>query len=252
MNGERIFYCKCPECEYSSISFDRVLNHAWERHSISQCFEYKCDISSCTRKYANIQSFRRHLKSHHSWFYDSFVRRYTGENHNSQVEVDEIGLIDENILIEPPDQHEESTDEEPDDPEDYLTYNEFDFDDLVSGFLLELREKYNATTEATCFVNEQVSKILVLDGKIRNSILKDSLNKNGYFSLSYEPDMIMSCKSPFPQAFDKFAGRKKLNQYIMTQNFYVKPQEISTAFDSVKNKGDSIQYVTIFETLKVH
>ena len=50
-----------------------------------------------------MQSFRRHLKSHHSWFYDSFVRRFAGENHNCQVEVDEVGIIDENILIEPPD-----------------------------------------------------------------------------------------------------------------------------------------------------
>ena len=93
MNGERIFYCKYPECEYSSISFNRVLNHAWERHSISQGFEYKCDISSCTRKHTNIQGFRRHLKSHHSCFCDSFVWRYAGENDTRQVEVDEVGLI---------------------------------------------------------------------------------------------------------------------------------------------------------------
>ena len=82
----------------------------------------------------------------------------------------------------------ESTGEEPGDPEDHLTYNIFDFDDLVSGFLLELREKCNTTTEATCFVNELVSKILVLDGKIRNSMLKNSLNRNGNFPLGYEPD----------------------------------------------------------------
>ena len=248
MNAFKEFF---TECEYSSISFDRVLNHTWERHSISQGFEYKCDISNCTRKYANIQSFRRHLKSHHSWFYDNFVRCYAGENHNRQVEVDEVGLIDENILTEPPDQDEESMSEEPGDPEDHLTNSISDFDDLVSGFLLELREKYSTTTEATCFVSEQVSKILVLDGKIRNSMLKSSLNRNGNFPLGYEPDMIMSCKSPFAQAFDKFAGKKKLDQYIMTQNFYVKPQEISIGFDSVKNKGDSIQYVPIFETLNV-
>ena len=141
--------------------------------------------------------------------------------------------------------------EEPGDPEDHLTYNIFDFDDLVSGFLLELREKYNTTTEATCFVSEQVSKILVLDGKIRNSMLKNSLNRNGNFPLGYEPDMIMSCKSPFAQALDKFARKKKFDQYIMTQNFYVKPQEISIGFDSVKNKGGSIWYVRIFETLNV-
>ena len=43
--------------------------------------------------------------------------------------------------MEPPDQDEESVDEEPGDPEDHLTYNMFDFNDLVSGFLLEFREK---------------------------------------------------------------------------------------------------------------
>ena len=112
--------------------------------------------------------------------------------------------------------------QEPGDSEDHSTYNIFNFDDLVSGFLLELREKYNTTTEATCFVSEQVSKILVLDGKVRNSMLKSSLNRNGNFSLGYEPDMIMSYKNPFAQAFDKFAGKEKLDQYIMTQNFSVK------------------------------
>ena len=109
-------------------------------------------------------------------------------------------------------------DKEPGDPEDHLTYNMFDFNDLVSGSLLEFREKYNTTTEAACFVSE-VSKILVLDGKLRNSMLKDSLNRNGNFSLGYEPDGIISCKNPFAQAFDKLAGKKKLHQYIMTQNF---------------------------------
>ena len=32
-----------------------------------------------------------------------------------------------------------------------------------------MREKYNTTTEATCFVIKHISKILVLDGKIGNS-----------------------------------------------------------------------------------
>ena len=82
-------------------------------------------------------------------------------------------------------------------------------------------------------------------------MLKDSLNRNGNFPLSYVSDVIMSCKSPFAQAFDKFTGKKNLDQYIMTQNFYVKPQEISIGFDSVKNKGDSIQYVPFFETLNL-
>ena len=87
-----------------------------------------------------------------------------GENYNYQAEVDEVVLIDENILTEPRDQDEKSMREKLDAMEDHSTYNMLDFDYLVSGFLLELRGKYNTTTEATCFASEQVSKILVLDG----------------------------------------------------------------------------------------
>ena len=35
----------------------------------------------------------------------------------------------------------------------------FEFDDLVSEFLLEFIEKYNPATEAKRFASEQVSKI---------------------------------------------------------------------------------------------
>ena len=56
--------------------------------------------------------------------------------------------------------------EESRDPEDHLTCNMFDFDDLVSGFFLEFRRKYNTTTEATCFVIEQVFKLKILYWKI--------------------------------------------------------------------------------------
>ena len=86
INGEKIILCKYPECKYSSVSFNRII--PGKRHSISQGFEYKYDISSHARMYTNLQSFRRHLKSHRSLFYDSCFWCYEGENHNLQAEVD--------------------------------------------------------------------------------------------------------------------------------------------------------------------
>ena len=59
---------KNPKCEYSSISFNRVLNYTWERHSISQCFEYECDISSYTGML--LYKFLVGTLNHHSWFYN--------------------------------------------------------------------------------------------------------------------------------------------------------------------------------------
>ena len=61
----------------------------------------------------------------------------SGENYNRQTEVDE--LIDENIFIGPQSTDEEYPLENPNDPKEYLTCNMFDFDNLISRFLLELR-----------------------------------------------------------------------------------------------------------------
>ena len=129
------------------------------------------------------------MNSNHRRFYDNFVRRRTGENQNRKAEVDEV--IDENVFIDTKSADEESQLENSNDP------IKFEFDDLVSGFLLELREKYNTTTEATGFVSKQVSQIVVLDGKNRNYMLKDSLKRSGNFCLGYESNIIVSSESPF-------------------------------------------------------
>ena len=68
MNSERTFHRKFSECEYSSLRFDRVLNHRWERQSISQRFWNE------TRAIAirgNVNGYAISQKGHNSWTFSA-------------------------------------------------------------------------------------------------------------------------------------------------------------------------------------
>ena len=74
----QIFHCKVEPCRYISRNFNKTLNLnlIWEKHGLIPVFFYRCAIFDCTRRYTNIQSFRRHVKEKHVWFYHKHLRRY--------------------------------------------------------------------------------------------------------------------------------------------------------------------------------
>ena len=59
--------------------------------------------------------------------------------------------------------------------EEVLLYEDFNQDVIVGSFLLGLRENFNTTSEAICFVSEKVNEIICLEIKIRISMIKESL-----------------------------------------------------------------------------
>ena len=54
-------------------------------------------MSSCTSKFTNIQSLRRHLKSKHLWFHENNLQRY-GKVENENVDLDE-NSENENVIL---------------------------------------------------------------------------------------------------------------------------------------------------------
>ena len=86
---KRTFLCKYSLCYYQSTSFKRFLNHTWDKHSLSFGFHHTCGISGCTKTYKNLQSFRRHIKQAHAWFYElHFSKISAGVTPQSVVEDD--------------------------------------------------------------------------------------------------------------------------------------------------------------------
>ena len=69
------FACRFNNCNYTTSNFNRLLNHSWNKHSLDPGFALKCDVSSFTKKFANIQSLRRYLESKLFWFHEKYLQR---------------------------------------------------------------------------------------------------------------------------------------------------------------------------------
>ena len=91
--------------------------------------------------------------------------------------------------------------------------------DLIANLLLELREKYNVSTSATCFISEKLGHIVEQDRNMfANKILK-VLHKDENFVQSYELRMTVHMVSRFVKACQKFTGQKSLSTYIKAKVF---------------------------------
>ena len=163
MPSVEIFPCKF-NCSFKSPIFNRVLQHSWDKHSLQAGFSYICDISSCCKQFTNLQSYRRHVKSKHVWFFERYMKYFRAvltTNEKQQVYqgiVSDIELsIDEQV-------------EKPDEtamPNKYSIlesdFDKFNFEQAIAEILLELREIFKRSTATTCFVSEKIKYILDID-----------------------------------------------------------------------------------------
>ncbi len=256
----RKFSCSLLGCLFASTDYNKLLNHFFESHTLKTGAPFICRISSCTRTFTNCQSFRRHAQAQHIWFFEQHMRVRKSDNisnfsHvNSTFEnlarpepVDEASVFensgfenDQNYTIE----------------DNFEAHNEESFFDesaveTVHSFLLELRERYFVTTEATCFLSEKLSHILSLDRERHREAIESSLTRNNQnFQIDHETKMVLKCESEYAIAFAKFKGAKALSQFTENKPEYVEPTEIVLGKNK-KGGNDSYQYVPILSTLSV-
>ena len=77
------FKCKFQPCSYESPHFSRILNHVWNIHSLEPGFCCRCGISSCPQTYTNLQSFRRHVRDKHLWFFEMYLKGFNKDLPNN-------------------------------------------------------------------------------------------------------------------------------------------------------------------------
>ena len=197
-----LFSCQKEQCQYTSTEFNKTLNHVWDKHGLTARFLYQCGVAGCTRKFTNIQSYRKHARDKLTWFYNTHLKRY-----------DKNASISEPFLLTAPNDQEDvdsTVDNSRNDTvnngsdltyncdvhvrgkgEEVLHYEDFNQDVIVGSFLLGLRENFNTTTEAICFINEKVNEIICLEIKIRVSMIKESLRRNhDNFLIDYETELL--------------------------------------------------------------
>ena len=139
---KRKFKCGNLGCPYEAVSFNKILSRTWDKHSLAKNFSFKCEILSCTKRYTNLQSFCRHVKSNHCWFIEQHMKHFN----KKKAAPDETDL-----LINNPDIQEVNEEPWKDlqertnglDTDESHAVNHFN---LIANLLLELRKKYNLRT----------------------------------------------------------------------------------------------------------
>ena len=248
MASVEIFPCKF-NCSFKSPIFNRVLQHSWDKHSLQAGFSYICDISSCCKQFTNLQSYRRHVKSKHVWFFERYMKYFravltTNEKQQgcqgtiSDIELSVDGQVEEPDKTAMP--NYKSTKES--------DFDSFNFEQAIAEILLELRENFKTSTAATCFVSEKIKYILDIDRQIHMKLLIKSLRKDiedaappSDIVFSYKTNAIISSQSPFSKACSKFTGEKSLSEYVKRCDSFVEPMQ----------KADTIQYIPLYKTLNV-
>ena len=194
------FFCKKENYEYSSTNFSRLLNHVWDKHGLESGFMCVCGISGCQSSYSNLQSFRRHVSKQHAWFFDTFFKIYykndqSNDKHSEHSNSDDIEQYFAAEIRENTDKDLEAPDNE----------------NLISQLLLELREKFNVTPEATMFLSEKILNSIRIDQKEHSTKIYRSLKQNqNNFKLHHETNVILFSRSPFELPREHFFVGKRL------------------------------------------
>ena len=135
-----------PMNQSALTKFFRILGIS----SLAHNFSFKCEISSCTKRYINLQSFQRHVKSKHCCFFEQHMKYFNTQ----QAAAGEADLSVNNPDIQEVDDLQQDLQEGFDGLDtDESSVNHFD---LIAHLLLELREKYNMSISATCFISEKL------------------------------------------------------------------------------------------------
>ena len=58
----------------------RVLTHTSDKHRLNRNFKYICGIYSWNSSYTDLQSFHRHAKAKHSWFFDKHMMLFKNKS----------------------------------------------------------------------------------------------------------------------------------------------------------------------------
>ena len=166
-------------CSFKFPILSRVFQHSWDKHSAQAGFSYICDISSCYKHITNLQSYRRHVKSKHVWFFEGDMKYFRAVLTTNEKQQGYQGTISDIDL---------SVDGQVEKPDETVIPNnnsskEGDFDSLsferaIAEILLELRENFKTSTAATRFVSEKIKYILDIDRQIHMKLLIKSLRKD--------------------------------------------------------------------------
>ena len=90
---------------------------------------------------------------------------------------------------------------------------------VVGNILLELREHFNFTTKATCFITEKMSQIIDSDRKLFSSVLRKSFVESGIREIGHQVNnSLLKSESRYSTACKHFTGEKSLSNSVQNKS----------------------------------
>jgi len=128
-------------------------------------------------------------------------------------------------------------------------YGDTQYVDMLSDFLLELREEFKVSGVGCTYVATRLADFMQLAVELKMSTVKSFMDERGYTTESLQ-NQINNKKSILCDSAQKFSSMKNLDNYISSKRHFVAPEEITLGHNHSTNKIDTYEYVPILRTLQ--
>ena len=207
-------------------------------HSQEPGFQIKCCVENCPKTYRIVDSLVRHLKIKHP----SFANEYLSQNElacvdfaqcQEDMDIDDPGQIPAPMQAPPP-----------------LQPIQYDYDNQVGLFLLNLKERHNLQQVALSSLSTEVKSMIELNNAqlIRQFEIALENHRQSGEEINFD-SLLRQQNVGAAGAFDRLSTGGRLKSFCNTRLKPTNPIEIIMGYND-NDKPDTMQYVPILETLK--
>ncbi len=237
MEGDVLDRYKCKKCDYLTNSCSRILRHYQHMHSQEPGFQITCCVQNCPKTYLRVNALIKHLKRKHP----AFVDQHLSQNDTCREFVQCQSDLHDDMEIDP-------VVEDP--PEPPLEPIQYDFDNQVGLFLLNLKEKQRVQQVALTSLSSEVKSVIEMNNAQLVRQFEIALKNQKETGEEIDLDYLLNQQNvAAAEAFDRLSTGYKLKKFCKKRLNPNDPIEIIMGHND-KGKPETMQYVPILQSLK--
>ncbi len=227
---------KCRRCDYLTTSCSRILKHYQYMHSQEAGFQINCLVQNCPKTYTIVDSLVRHLKNKHPVFANEYLIQ-NGPECRDFSQCQEDMDIDDPVPNQPP-------------VEPPLEPIQYDYDNQIGMFLLNLKERQNVQQVALSSLSAEMKSVIELNNAQLIRQFEIALENSRQTGQEIDFDSLLRQQNVAAAgAFGRLSSSSRLKSFSKTRLNTNEPMEIVMGYDD-NGKPHTMQYVSILETLK--
>jgi hypothetical protein len=244
----------CSRCEWQCREFGYLLKHYQHQHSMEPGFSIVCGITSCSKKFVNVKTFGKHIRTKHAKFYDSHMAP-ANSMRESNLPLQSTAVCDNDVNNGIMDSQNVT---------DNVTYittpvvvNETAMTQLesschyVASMSMKLREHYRVSGRACEEIRDSMSHMLTASREMMCEEVKSKLQASGASpSLFNAVVETLSTPTDYEHACNSLAKEYSVNRYVENHFLYTEPVAYSIPASDNVSANEPLQYVPIAESLR--